>query len=109
MRVGSLRTFRKALLQFAVSVECLIVLVMDEMQVRGREQRGLEPCTGRSSFSKLIDRAIKLVILVHGPSHFAEDVKSLCALIGSCTWSAPARSGSWSEALRTRQSSVSRN
>ncbi len=80
MRVRSTRSIGETLLQFAESVERLIVLVMHEMQIRHREQRLLEPRARRRGLPEFVYGAVEGFILVRCPCDLAEDVEALRTL-----------------------------
>ena len=85
MCIRRLRSIRKALLQFPVAVQRLIVLMMDEMQIGGGEQRCFQPGTGGSGLSQFINRAVKSGIVVRCPGDFSENIEAMRTLLRTCS------------------------
>ncbi len=71
MNVRGARAGGEALLRFAEGIERLIIFVMNEMQIRRREERLLQPWTCRIRLAQFIDCPVERVIVVGGPGNLA--------------------------------------
>ena len=77
MHIRSARAGGEALLRLAEGIEGLIVLVMNQMQIRRGEQRLLQPRTCRIRLPQFIDCPVKRVIVVGGPGHLAQQIEAV--------------------------------